>query len=84
MKARVKRIGVAVFCAFIYMSLVLQEAIACPNCKEGFEKGTEQASVGVAYSLTIGLLLIVPMLIVATIIVKIKKQWSNNSLVHRT
>jgi hypothetical protein len=48
--------------------------VACPNCKEGFDVGTEQAGVGAAYSLTIGLLLLVPMTVIAVIIYKVRRQ----------
>jgi hypothetical protein len=46
--------------AFVVIFVAANSALmACPNCKEGFDAGTEQANAGAAYSLTIGLLLIV-------------------------
>jgi ABC-type transporter Mla maintaining outer membrane lipid asymmetry permease subunit MlaE len=55
-----------------------QTMIACPNCKEGFDTGTTQAGVGSAYGFTIYLLIAVPIAIVITLALKIKKQMDAN------
>jgi hypothetical protein len=62
----------ALWC-FVIIFAAINQVMACPNCKEGFDKGTEQAGVGAAYSLTIGLLLLVPIAVVATVALKIKQ-----------
>jgi hypothetical protein len=57
----------------------LQQTIfACPNCKEGFDTGTTQAGLGSAYGVTIYLLIAVPVAIVVTLALKIKKQMDAN------
>jgi ABC-type transporter Mla maintaining outer membrane lipid asymmetry permease subunit MlaE len=67
---------------FVWMALfslsIQQAIIACPNCKEGFDTGTTQAGVGSAYGLTIYLLIAVPVAIVVTLALKIKKQMDAN------
>lgn len=47
---------------------------ACPNCKDGFEAATAQASVGEAYSFTIYMMIAVPMILVSVIATKIVRK----------
>ena len=44
---------------------------ACPNCKEGFDAATQQASIGEAYSYSIYMLIGLPIAIIAVVAVKI-------------
>jgi hypothetical protein len=61
--------------AFVIIFVMAQEILfACPNCKEGFDKGTEQAAAGAAYSLTICFLLLVPITMIGVIVWKVRKQ----------
>jgi hypothetical protein len=63
---------------FALMVLAQYSLVACPNCKEGFDTGTTQAGVGSAYGFTIYLLIIVPVAIVVTLAMKIKRQMDAN------
>lgn len=47
---------------------------ACPNCKEGFDASSAQANIGGAYSLTIVFMLLVPIAIITTVVLKIRSQ----------
>lgn len=40
---------------------------ACPNCKEGFNAATQQASIGEAYSYSIYMLITLPVLLIAVV-----------------
>lgn len=51
-----------------------QTALACPNCKEGFDETTTQASLGGAYSLTICMLLAVPIALVVAVATKVRRE----------
>ncbi len=69
--------------SFVVIFVALQDlAIACPNCKEGFDENTTQAGLGSAYSITICLLLIVPIAIVMTIAIKIRRQMKLHEQLH--
>lgn len=69
MKSRIKYYVIPiVITIFVCFSAT---ALACPNCKEGFEAATTQASVGEAYSFTIYMLIAMPMIIVSVIATKI-------------
>lgn len=61
--------------AFVALPQIL---FACPNCKEGFDKNTANASIGSAYSLTIYFLLVIPVAIVTVLVVKIRRQMQLN------
>jgi hypothetical protein len=60
--------------AFVVIFAAHQSLMACPNCKEGFDKGTEQAAAGAAYSLTICFLLLVPITIIGVMVWKVRRQ----------
>ncbi len=44
-----------------------QTVLACPNCKAGFKEGTEAAALGEAYSASIYMLLLLPVMLVGLI-----------------
>lgn len=72
MKSRIKYYVIPiVITIFVCFSTTL---LACPNCKEGFEATTAQASVGEAYSFTIYMLIAMPMIIVSIIATKIVRK----------
>jgi predicted small secreted protein len=64
-------------CCFILLA-ASHIVTACPNCKEGFDKNTANASIGSAYSLTIYFLLVIPIAIVTVLVVKIRRQMQMN------
>ncbi len=47
---------------------------ACPNCKDGFNATTQQASIGEAYSFTIYMLIALPMILIAVVTTKIVRR----------
>jgi ABC-type multidrug transport system permease subunit len=72
MKSRIKYYVIPIVIAiFVCFSTTL---LACPNCKDGFEATTTQASVGEAYSFTIYMLIAMPMIIVSIIATKIVRK----------
>jgi hypothetical protein len=74
-KRSLKFILLAIFAAVQSLQSVCATALyACPGCKEGFDKGTEQAGVGAAYSLTICFMILMPVVIIGTIVYKVRAQ----------
>ncbi|MCS6809151.1 MAG: hypothetical protein RML40_10530 [Bacteroidota bacterium] len=54
--------------------LVQHAALACPNCKDNFDLNTTQGNIGAAYGYTIYFMILLPIVIVTTIAIKIKRQ----------
>lgn len=61
---------------FILLVLILVHmqmiVTACPNCKEGFDASSAQASAGGVYSYTILFMLLIPVLAITTIVLKVR------------
>ena len=55
-----------------------QAAYACPNCKDNFDLNGAQGGIGAAYGYTIYLMILLPIAIVATIVIKVKRQMDAN------
>ena len=53
-------------------------ALACPNCKDNFDLNTTSGSIGAAYGYTIGFMILMPVVIIATLIIKVKRQMDAN------
>ncbi|MBU3699000.1 MAG: hypothetical protein FGM33_03180 [Candidatus Kapabacteria bacterium] len=58
---------------FMIISMI-NEAMACPACKDGFTKGGSNATVGDAYSLSVIVMLSVPVIILTVAIVTIARR----------
>ena len=52
-------------------SSIIQQAIACPNCKDAYTPGSAGASVGESYSWSVLFMLVVPIATVALISMRI-------------
>lgn len=50
---------------------ILQQAVACPNCKDAYIPGSAGASVGESYSWSVLFMLVVPIATVALISMRI-------------
>ena len=50
---------------------IIQQAIACPNCKDAYTPGSAGASVGESYSWSVLFMLVVPIATVALISMRI-------------
>ena len=50
-----------------------QNVLACPNCKAGFDKSSEAAALGEAYSASIYMMLLLPILLVGFIALRIAR-----------
>jgi hypothetical protein len=53
-------------------------ALACPNCKDNFDLNTTSGGIGSAYGYTIYLLIAMPIVIVVTVALRVKKQMQAN------
>ena len=47
---------------------------ACPNCKDNFDLSSTQGGVGAAFGYTIYMMILLPIVIVVTIVIKVKRQ----------
>jgi hypothetical protein len=52
--------------------------MACPNCKDNFDLNTTSGSIGAAYGYTIGFMILMPVVIIATLVIKVKRQMDAN------
>ena len=62
---------------------IVQQAIACPNCKDAYTPGSAGASVGESYSWSVLFMLLMPMATIALISMRIMvaaKKNRNNDL----
>lgn len=62
---------------------IIQQAIACPNCKDAYTPGSAGASVGESYSWSVLFMLIMPIATIALISMRIvysAKKNRNNDL----
>ncbi len=48
--------------------------IACPNCKDNFDLNSTQGGIGAAFGYTIYMMILLPIVIVITIVIKVKRQ----------
>jgi hypothetical protein len=55
-----------------------ETVLACPNCKDNFDLNTSSGGIGSAYGYTIYLLIALPVLIVVTVALRVKKQMQEN------
>ncbi len=56
--------------------------LACPNCKDNFDLNTTSGGIGIAYGYTIYLMILMPVAIIITLVVKIKRQMDANDKTH--
>ncbi|MCE2755295.1 MAG: hypothetical protein LW818_04765 [Ignavibacteriae bacterium] len=62
---------------------IIQQAIACPNCKDAYTPGSAGASVGESYSWSVLFMLVMPIATIALISMRIvysAKKNRNNDL----
>jgi hypothetical protein len=57
-----------ILCLFL---LIVQKAIACPNCKDAYTPGSAGATVGESYSWSVLFMLIMPIATIALISMRI-------------
>jgi|GEM_PF-3699558 len=60
------------------MMLMQNLAFACPNCKDNFDLNTTSGGIGIAYGYTIYLMILLPVAIIITLVVKVKRQMDAN------
>ena len=60
-----------IFLIFFLCFSIIQQAIACPNCKDAYTPGSAGASVGESYSWSVLFMLVVPIATVALISMRI-------------
>ncbi len=48
--------------------------VACPNCKDNFDLNSTQGGIGAAFGYTIYMMILLPIVIVVTIVIKVKRQ----------
>jgi hypothetical protein len=63
---------------FALLLLVNTALLACPNCKDNFDLNTTSGGIGSAYGYTIYLLIAMPVVIVVTLALRVKKQMQAN------
>lgn len=63
---------------FALLLLVNTSLLACPNCKDNFDLNTTSGGIGSAYGYTIYLLIAMPIVIVVTLALRVKKQMQAN------
>ena len=56
------------------MLLAMQDVIACPACKDSYTKNSHNATVGEAYSLSVIVMLAVPMTILTVGIIAVARR----------
>lgn len=66
----------------IFVELLPSALLACPNCKAGFTETTQQASVGEAMSLSVIFMIALPVFLISTIAMMIRRQ-SKKALAER-
>lgn len=64
--------------ALLGMMLVQNLAFACPNCKDNFDLNTTNGGIGIAYGYTIYLMILLPVAIIITLVVKVKRRMDAN------
>ncbi|TAE30144.1 MAG: hypothetical protein EAZ92_05200 [Candidatus Kapaibacterium sp.] len=69
------RFSTVVFAMVLLVNTVL---VACPNCKDNFDLNTTSGGIGSAYGYTIYLLIAMPIVIVVTLALRVKKQMQAN------
>jgi uncharacterized membrane protein len=63
---------------FSLLAVMYDVALACPNCKDNFDLNTTSGGIGSAYGYTIYLLIAMPIIIVVTVALRIKRQMQAN------
>lgn len=63
---------------FALLLLVNTALLACPNCKDNFDLNTTSGGIGAAYGYTIYLLIAMPIVIVVTVALRVKRQMQAN------
>lgn len=70
------------FVFFVGLMFVYNLALACPNCKDNFDLNTTNGGIGAAYGYTIYLMILLPVVIIITLVVKVKRQMDANDKTH--
>lgn len=57
-------------------------SVACPNCKDNFDLNSTQGGIGAAYGYTIYFMILLPVVIIVTLVIKVKRQMDANDKTH--
>ncbi|MCU0424657.1 MAG: hypothetical protein MUF71_03410 [Candidatus Kapabacteria bacterium] len=68
--------------AFLGLAFLQSIAFACPNCKDNFDLNSTQGGIGAAYGYTIYFMILLPVVIIVTLVIKVKRQMDANDKTH--
>lgn len=70
------------FVTLLGMAFTQSLSVACPNCKDNFDLNSTQGGIGAAYGYTIYFMILLPVVIIVTLVIKVKRQMDANDKTH--